>query len=238
MELDKNTEGITPTAEFIASKHTGKFFEILPNIYMIKGSINDRGFEQAYAISNNRREFVLIDVVELASKEAVETLVRDGYNIKAILITGETVLKEAYADLATISQDAGGAEIYLHKEITSNLDFETRNISENDSLLSSFNLEIHKVPVKKKGAVTIYSTKNGGMLFTGDQAKGSAYEEDTFVFTREKQEKKEDEFELARDWQSFDNDFAYLFPRKGKPALEVDRATRSNILNWLSRGSS
>lgn len=238
MELEQNTEGITPTADFISNKHTGKFFEILPNTYMIKGSINDRGFEQGYAIENNKREFILIDVVERASLEAVETLIKNGYKINAILITGETVLRDAYADLQTISEDAGGAAIYLHKDISSNTNFGTRNISDNDALLSSFNLEVHEVPMNKKGVVTIFSTKNQGMLFTGDQAIGSNYNDETFTFTREKQEKKEDEFELARDWQNYDKDFAYLLPRKGKPALEVDRATRSNILNWLSRGSA
>jgi hypothetical protein len=68
MNNDQNQRGITPTADFIANQHTGKFIEILPHTYMIKGAKNDRGFDQAYAVSDSRnREFVLIDVVQEAT---------------------------------------------------------------------------------------------------------------------------------------------------------------------------
>lgn len=238
MKIEYNTGGITPTAEFIDNQHTGKFIEILPNTFMIKGAINDRGFDQGYALKRGKSELLLIDVVEEATKEAVTTIVKDRYEIKAILITSKSVLQDAYADLATISEEAGGADIYLHPEIDTDDDFETKRLTDNDSLLKSFNLDVHKLPSGKEGAVLIYSDKNDGMLFTGDSAKGSQYDTDSFVFTREKQEKKDDEFELARDWQNYDKDFTYLLPRQGKPALEINRATKANILNWLSRGGS
>lgn len=239
MKIEHNTAGINPTAEHIDNLHTGKFVELLSGTYMIKGAINDRGFDQAYALTNNnRKELIFIDVVEEAYREAVETIVKDGYKIKAILITGQSVLNDAYADLETLSEDAGGAEIYLHPDIQPETDFKINDLINSDSLISSFNLEIFELPPNGNGEVLIYSAKNEGMLFVGDSAKGSEYETDTFIFSREKQEKQSDEFEISKYWQNFRKEFTYLFPRMGKPAIEVDGRTRSNILNWLSRGSS
>lgn len=239
MKIEHNTAGINPTAEFIDNQHTGKFVELLPGTYMIKGAKNDRGFDQAYALANNnRKELILIDVVEEAYKEAVETIVKDGYKIKAILITGKSVLNDAYADLETLSEDAGGAEIYLHPDIQNETDFKVKDLSSNDSLISSFKLEVFELPPNKNGEVLIFSGKNEGMLFVGDSAKGSDYNSDTFIFSREKQEKQSNEFEISKYWQSFRKEFTYFFPRTGKPAIEVDSRTRSNIMSWLSRGSS
>lgn len=238
MKIEFNTAGITPTAEFIDNQHTGKFIEILPNTFMIKGAINDRGFDQGYALKRGKNELLLIDVVEEATREAVTTIVKDRYEIKAIVITGKSVLQDAYADLETISEEAGGADIYLHPEIKTDDEFKTKRLKDSDSLLKSFNLNVHELPEGKNGAVLLFSDKNDGMLFTGDSAKGSQYNTDSFVFTREKEEKKDDEFELAGYWQNFSPDFAYLLPRQGKPALELDRSTRANIRTWLSRGGS
>lgn len=239
MKIEHNTAGINPTAEFIDKQHTGKFVELLPGTYMIKGAINDRGFDQAYALTNNnRKELILIDVVEEAYREAVEAIVKDGYKIKAILITGKSVLNDAYADLETLSEDAGGAEIYLHPDIQDQTDFEVNNLNNSDSLISSFNLEVFELPPTKNGEVLIFSGKNEGMLFAGDSAKGSDYDTDTFIFSRENQDKQSHEFEISKYWENFRKEFTYFFPRQGKPAIEVDGRTRSNILNWLSRGSS
>lgn len=239
MKIEHNTAGINPTAEFIDNQHTGKFVELLPGTYMIKGAINDRGFDQAYALTNNnRKELILIDVVEEAYREAVQTIVKDGYKIKAILITGKTVLNDAYGDLETLSEDAGGAKIYLHPDIQPETDLEVNDLINSDSLISSFNLEIFELPPNKTGEVLVFSSKNEGMLFAGDSAKGSDYDSDTFIFSREKQEKQSDEFEVSKYWQNFSKEFTYFFPRMGKPAIEVDSRTRSNIFNWLSRGSS
>jgi len=45
--IEFNTEGITPTAAFLSNLHSGKFRELLPGIFIIKGAKNDRGFDQA-----------------------------------------------------------------------------------------------------------------------------------------------------------------------------------------------
>lgn len=238
MKIEHNTEGISPTGSFIANLHTGKFVQILPNTYIIKGAINDRGFDQGYALSNfNNKEFILIDVVQEATREAVETLVKDGYKFKAILITGKSVLNETYADLSQLSEDAGGADIYLHPDLSSDSS-EAKALTQNDSLLSSFNLQTEELPAGEEGEVLIYAGNNNGMLFAGDTAKGSAYESNDFLFSREEQENESEEFIIKNFWKSYDRKFAYFFPRRGKPAIEVDDRTRTSLLDRLSRMSS
>lgn len=237
MKIENNLEGVKPTAKFIASQHTGKFVKILPETYLIKGAKNDRGFDQAFALTNNRKDLVLIDVVEEASREAVETLINDGYKIKGIFISGQSVLNDAYADLGTISEDAGGADIYIHPDIAPEDGFETKALTIRDSLMSNFNIETEELP-GKSGEVLIYSSKNDGMLFAGDSAQGSEFDSDSFIFTREIHKKQKEEFAISEFWQNLRPDFTYFFPRRGKPAIEIDSRTRSNISNWLSRGSS
>lgn len=238
MKTLDNTTGITPTPKFIADQHTGKFFQLLPNLYMIKGAINDRGFDQAYAVQKrNKEEYILIDAVGLATKEAVEKLLSNGHKIEAILITNQNVLNDAYADLQTISEDAGGAAIYMHPKNTVKDDFPTKDLNGNDALLNNYNLSIYDLPGIDNGASLIYYDQNGGILFTGDSAKGSAYDTDEFTFTRDTIENKTKDFEVGQSWIQFEPDFSYLFPRQGKPAVQIDAGTRSDILNKLRRGS-
>lgn len=233
-----NTEGITPTPEFITNQHTGKFFQILPNVYMIKGAKNDRGFNQAYAIKKrNREEYILIDAVDMATKEAVEDLLSNGHKIEAILLTGESVLQDAYADLQTISDDAGGAAIYIHSENTLKDDFPTKDLNGSNALINSYGLSIYELPGTDNAAVLIYLDQNGGILFTGDSAKGSPYGTDEYMFSRDTIDNKKKDFEVGESWIMFEQDFNYLFPRQGKPAVEVDAGTRSDILNKLRKGN-
>lgn len=236
--IENNTEGINPTAEFIANQHTGKFIKILPGTYIIKEAKNELGFDQGYALANgNSKELLLIDVVEEASKAAVESVQHEGYKIKAILITGQTVLDDAYADLETISSNAGGAPVYLPAGLSPKEDFSVETLDNNDSLLKSYNLDIQIIQGSRDRMALIYSSRNEGMLFAGDAARGAEYKSDIFTFSRPKKEKQGEEFELSRFWKSFPKEFYYFFPRKGKPAIEVDRRTRTTLLDRLSRGA-
>lgn len=239
MSIEHNKGGITPTAEFIADQHTGKFVEILPHTYIIKGAKNERGFDQAYALSDSRqREFVLIDVVQEATREAVETMMKDGYIIKAILITGKGVLNEAYGNLGSLSSDAGGADIYIHPDIAPNDGFKTKSLLNQDALLSKYKIQTQELPAVKNGSVIISVNQHGGMVFPGDTAIGSAYGTDNFLFTRKEMEKEDHEFEVENFWKKYTSDFLYFFPRQGKPAIELDDRTRTTLLDRLSRGGS
>lgn len=237
MDLKKNTDGINPTADFIENQHTGHFVKILPDTFMIKGAKNDRGFDQAYALkARNKNEYILIDVVEAATKEAVENMLKDGDRIKAIIITGESVLRDAYADLQTISEDTGNAEIFMHPAIAAGDDFPTKDLSTNNSLLSSFGIEVADLSEGKGQAVLVYSSLNDGMLFPGDSAKGSPYNSEELTYYRDKLEPQSQDFKVGDNWVTYNKEFTYIFPRKGKPVIEIDRGTRTSILNKLRKG--
>jgi len=48
-------------------------------------------------------------------------------------------------------------------------------------------------------------------------------------------DKSNDDFGLAGSWSAFDEEFAYLFPRKGKPGFNIEEGQQTDILNALSR---
>lgn len=233
--IEFNTEGITPTAASIRDLHTGKFREILPQIFMIKGAKNRRGFDQGYAVLNGK-DFVLIDVVGEVEKEAVRDLLHNGYNIKAILITGKGVANDAYADFKTLSKDSGNADIYVHPDIQPQ-GFDTKNLTQRDAFLSSYDLTPYVVP-GKEGQVVLYCSRHNGIVFAGDSALGSDYGSDEFLFTRGREQKAKEAFPVEEFWQGFNKDFDYFFSRQGKPALEVDAATRTSLLDRLARGEA
>ena len=75
------------SAEYIQQGETGKFLKLIPDTFLIKGKEKDGVFNQGYAIRHiNRRDIILIDVVEEETKAAVKKLVNDGYQIKGMLI--------------------------------------------------------------------------------------------------------------------------------------------------------
>lgn len=234
--IEYNTEGLSATASFLNNLHTGKFRELLPGIFIIKGAKNDRGFDQAYAIQNGKKDLLLIDVVEEAYKEAVQYLLNNAYNIKAILITGKAVLNDCYDDLETLSKDSGGAVIYIHPEIAPS-NSETSPLTGTDELLSNFGLEALVIP-KKEGEVVMHCKRHNGMIFSGDSAVGSAYNSDEFTFTRGRELKQEQAFEVEEFWKGLNREFDYFFPRKGKPAIEVDERTRTTLLTRLAQGEA
>ena len=218
--IEFNTEGVTPTEGYIKDLHTGKFREMLPGILMIKGAKNERGFDQAYGILNGQKDLVLIDAVEEAYADAIEELVGDGYKIRAILITSKGVGIDCYTDFETLSEVAGGADIYIHPEIAPQ-DFETKSLSERDSLLSKFDLEPNVLP-GKEGQVVLYCNRHNGIVFAGDSAIGSEYGSDEFLFTRGREQNEKKAMAVEEFWTGFRNDFDYFFTRQGKPAVEVD----------------
>ena len=128
--VDKMEVLHSQSAEFIEKGEKGKFLKLIPDTFIIKGEEKDGAFNQGYAIRHiNRQDILLIDVVEESTKEAVKKLVNDGYKIKGILITCDAILKDAYADLKTISEDAGGAPIFAHARNNFKDSFKTKDIT-------------------------------------------------------------------------------------------------------------
>lgn len=224
------------SAEFIEQGETGKFLKLIPDTFIIKGAERETGVHQGYAIRHlNRKDIILIDVVEKSTKEAVKKLVTDGYTIKGILISNNLVYKTAYADVKTLSEDAGGAPVFMHPRISPKNGDKLKDITGRHEIIKSFGLTIMDLPGNGGGSVLIYSDINDGMLFTGADAEGSPYDSSTNTFTRKKLESKNDEYGLAESWGAFQLPFTYLFPLCGKPGFNLDEGKQTDILNTLSR---
>ncbi len=224
------------SAEFIEQGETGKFLKLIPDTFIIKGSERESGMHQGYAIRHiNRKDIILIDVVEKSTKEAVKKLVTDGYTIKGILISNSLVYKTAYSDIKTMSEDAGGAPVFMHPRITIKDGDKVKDITGRHDIIKSFGLTITDLPGNGGGSVLIYSDVNDGMLFTGADADGTPYDSDLNTFTRTKLESKNDEFGLAESWGAYVLPFTYLFPLRGKPGFNIEEGQQTDILSKLSR---
>lgn len=224
------------SAEFIEQGETGKFLKLIPDTFLIKGAESESGVHQGYAIRHiNRKDIILIDVVENSTKEAVKKLVTDGYTIKGILISNNLVYKTAYASVKQISEDAGGAPVFMHPRISPKNGDQVKDITARNEIIKHFGLTITDLPGNGGGSVLIYSEVNDGMLFTGADADGSPYDSDLNTFTRGKLDSKNDEYGLAEAWGAYVMPFTYLFPLIGKPAFNIDEGQRGDILMKLSR---
>jgi len=234
--VDKMEVLHSQTAEFIAQGEVGKFLKLIPDTFIIKGSEQENGFNQGYAIRHiNRKDILLIDVVEKESRAAVKKLVVDGYTIKGIILSNSSVYKNAYADLKTLSEDAGGAPIYAHPRNSIKDDYKLKDITAKQDIVKHFDLKIYDLPGNGGGSILIYSEINDGMLFTGEDAQGSSYHVDENTFSRPTMESKNSEFGLAESWGAFEEEFSYLFPLHGKPAFNLEEGQQTDILHKLSR---
>jgi hypothetical protein len=236
-KIDRLEEFDSQTPEFIAQGETGKFLKLIPDTFIIKSETDQNGFNQGYAIRHqNQKDIILIDVIEKATRDAVKKWIKDGYTIKAILISNTSVIKNSYADLKTLSEDAGGASIYAHPMSTLKENFKIKDITvKKNELFKSFGLTIYNLPGSGGGSVLIYSDLNEGMLFTGEDAIGSPYDTELNEFSRPKIKSKNDEYGLAQNWSEFGQPFSYLFPLRGKPGFNLEEEDQTAILNKLSR---
>ncbi|WP_034925141.1 hypothetical protein [Gillisia sp. CAL575] len=237
--VDKMEVLHSQTAEFIEQGEIGKFLKLIPDTFIIKGSEQESGFNQGYAIRHiNRKDILLIDVVEKETLKAVKQLVTDGYTIKGIILSNSSVYKNAYADLKTLSEDAGGAQIFAHPRNSIKDDYNLKDITAKQEITKHFGLTIYDLPGNGGGSILIYSDINDGMLFTGEDAVGSSYSTDENTFSRPTMESKNSEFGLAESWGAFEESFTYLFPLHGKPGFNLEDGPQTDILNKLSRTQS
>lgn len=234
--VDKMEVLHSQSAEFIVQGEVGKFLKLIPDTFIIKGSEQENGYNQGYAIRHiNRKDILLIDVVEKETQAAVKHLVEDGYTIKGIILSNSSVYKNAYADLKTISEDAGGAPIFAHPRNSIKDDYKLKDITAKQDIIKHFGLKIYDLPGNGGGSILIYSDINDGMLFTGEDAIGSSYNVEENTFSRPIMESKNSEFGLAESWGAFEEPFTYLFPLHGKPGFNLEDGQQTDILNKLSR---
>jgi hypothetical protein len=234
--VDKMEVLHSQSAEFIEQGETGKFLKLIPDTFIIKGEEKDGVFNQGYAIRHiNRQDMILIDVVEEATRDAVKKLVTDGYKIKGILLTCDSIVDSAYADLATISEDAGGAPIFAHPRNNIKDDFKTKDITAKGTVLKDFALKIVDLPGNGGESVLVYSEINDGTLFPGEDAVGSSYDSDLNTFKRPENKSKNNDYGLAESWSAFNEPFSYFFPRKGKPGFNLEEGHQIDIIGNLSK---
>lgn len=234
--VDKMEVLDSQSAEFIKQGEVGKFLKMIPDTFIIKGSEQENGYNQGYAIRHlNGKDLLLIDVVDKETRNAVKKLVEDGYSINGIILSNSSIYKNAYADLKTISEDAGGAPIFAHPRNSIKDDYKLKDITAKQDIIKHFGLRIYDLPGDGGGSILIYSNINQGMLFTGEDAIGSSYDSEENTFTRPTMESKNSEYGLAESWGAFDEDFSYLFPLHGKPAFNLEDGQQKDILNKLSR---
>ncbi len=237
--VDKMEVLHSQSAEFIQKGETGKFLKLIPDTFIIKGEEKNGVFNQGYAIRHlNRRDMILIDVVEESTKAAVKRLVEEGYNIKGILITCDSILDSAYADLKTISEDAGEAPIYAHPRNNFKDKSKVKDITARDKVLDAFGINIFDLPGNQGASVVVYSDINEGMLFPGEDAVGSDYDSELNTFIRPEKKNENNDYGLAESWAAFDTPFSFLFPRKGKPGFNLEEGHQIDILNKLGKASS
>ena len=164
---------------------------------------------------------------------------KDGFDVLKELneqsIRSKIIVLTAYADVKTLSEDAGGAPVFMHPRITPKNGDKVKDITGRHDIIKSFGLTISDLPGSGGGSVLIYSDINDGMLFTGADAEGSSYDSDLSTFERPKLESKNDEFGLAQAWGAFVLPFTYLFPLCGKPGFNLDEGAQQDILMKLSR---
>ena len=231
--VDKKEVIHSQSAEFIQQAEEGKFLKLIPDTFVIKTADDTQG----YAIRHlNRQDMILIDAIGKGAQEGIKHLVEEGYNIKAILITNKIALKNAYASLKTVSEDAGGAPIYSHSVNSNDSEFEVKNINDKNGIFEHFSLSVRDFPAASGEAAVIYSEINEGMVFAGCSAIGASYDSKDEGFTRPELGSENKNFSLAESWRSYMREFRYFFPYKGKPAFKLSEGQQKDLI--LKLGST
>lgn len=214
----------------------GTVHKILPETFLMKtGKSKDR-FGNTYAIRHtNRTEIVLIDAVLPENKKALQGFLKKGYKISAVLLTSGEVLEKSYAPIEQIKKDLKGAPVFIHPLDMQGQEKELKDITSKPQVFKHFDISIYPFPGGTGGSVLIRSGLNGGMLFTGDSAIGSPYEDDSYSFERPSLNDETEDFGLAESWKNFEDDFEHFLPRHGKPQFELEEETRDDILRSLGK---
>lgn len=228
--VDKKTVYSSQSAEFIQQAETGKFLKLISDTFILKTEDGSQG----YAIRHlNRKDMILIDTTGKGSKEAIKHLLKEGYNIKGIIITHKEVVDKAYAPLKEISDDAGGVPVITHSMNVHDPSMEITDITRKNNLFDHFALRVRDFPAKNGEASVIYSEINEGMVFAGCCAVGADYDSDKEGFKRADMGSENKDFSLAESWRSYMEEFRYFFPSRGKPGFNLSEGQQTDIIQKL-----
>lgn len=225
--VDKREVYSSQSAEFIQKSEEGKFLKMISDTFIIKME----GGKQGYAIRHlNGKDFLLIDTSEKGAQKAVKQLVDEGYKIKAIVLTHKGAVSNAYADLKTLSEDAGGASIITHPININDSSFKVKDISVKDEALDHFSITVHDFPAKSGEASLLYTDINEGMLFSGCTAVGASYQSEESGFKRPDLGSENKNFSLASSWSAIVQEFRYFFPHLGQPGFNLSEGQAKDII--------
>ena len=189
------------------------------------------GGKQGYAIRHlNGKDFLLIDTSEKGAEKAVKQLVEEGYKIQAIVLTHKGAISNAYADLKTLSEDAGGATIITHPINVKDSSFKVKDISVKAEVFDHFSITVHDFPAQSGEASVLYTDINEGMLFAGCAAVGAPYGSKEKGFKRPDLGSENKNFSLASSWSAIMHEFRYFFPHQGQPGFNLSEGDAKDII--------
>lgn len=231
--VDKKEVISSQSAEFIKQGEEGKFLKMISDTFIIKTENGTQG----YAIRHlNGMDFLLIDTTGKGAQKAVKHLVEEGYKIKAILVTNKEAMRNTYAPLKTISEDAGGAPIFSHPMNSNDSTFEVKDITSKNKIFDHFSISLDDFPSASGEATVIYSEINEGMVFAGNAAVGASYDQEGDQVTLPDAGSENKNSSLVESWRTYTRDFRYFFPYKGKPVFNIEEEELTDFIQKLGNG--
>lgn len=228
--VDKKEVISSQSAEFIKQGEEGKFLKMVSDTFIIKME----GGTQGYAIRHlNMKDMLLIDTTGKGAQKGIKHLVEEGYKIKAIIITNKEALRNVYAPLKTISEDAGGAPIFTHSVNSSDISFAVKDINARNDIFEHFSIAVDDFPSASGESTVVYCGLNEGMVFAGNSAVGSDYEEEAEEIRRPDLKSENKNLSLAESWRTYIREFRYFFPFRGKPKFNLEEGEQTDLIQKM-----
>lgn len=220
----------------IKKAENGERVLILPDTFLLKVAKFQYRVGNSYILRHiNRKEVLLIDVVHETSKNTVDDLISDGYDIQGLLLTHSDLIDQAYTNMAQLSKDLNSAPIFAHPLDSKKSSADIKDIMKKNDVFEKFSINIYHTPGHTGGSVLIYSDINGGMLFTGDSAVGSPYDVEKSYFERPPIADESTDMGLAGSWRFFRQPFKHILPLHGKPEFDLSEGRQKDVLLNLSK---
>ncbi|QCW99455.1 hypothetical protein FGM00_04770 [Aggregatimonas sangjinii] len=232
----KDTEqNALPLHKKFLSAELGSILPILDNVYTIKADKHRYRYGNMYIIVHQEhKKLLLIDAVRDESVQSLKNWMANGYSISGVFLTHRDLLGQAYAPLHEISEDLGNAPIFIHPDDTPKNSNALFDITCAIDIFTDFNVQVHHSPGHTPGSVVIYAEMNGGILFTGDSAVGSPYEEEQYYFERPPNNEENDE-RLRGFWENVEQRFKHILPLHGKPQFGLNEMQQDYIVKNLCK---
>jgi glyoxylase-like metal-dependent hydrolase (beta-lactamase superfamily II) len=214
-----------------------------PDIALIEYS--DPGAEEVHLSTNtyallNGGRMLLVDTNISSLLPFVRQLSDDGFSPSALVITHRHVvgLGDALNDLKTEFK----IPLLLHpidarhrQALASGIAFEN---PVGHRVLSKFGFEVLLFPGQTAGSIVLYSSKNGGVLLTGDSASGTSADQAKAGLEhliRPPIDTSVDDAELRRQWLAFHRPVATVLPFHGTGYVDRSAADLGSIMRPLVR---